>query len=107
MEYEDGQPVTSPVPRTLAPGGAARCRLHRYHYPPPLRLVVHHILPREHGGTSHRDNLAIVCDNGHYATHELLDELLEHGVLATRRGTRSERALAWDGYNRRTEADDR
>ncbi len=99
MEYQDGQPVDDHLYALLP--GAARCRLHRYHSPRPLRLVVHHILPKYLGGTDDPGNLAVVCDTGHYNTHALLDHLAEHGALPPAHGTRAERALAREGHTRR------
>ena len=73
------------------------CQAHSYHWPPPLRTVVHHITPLAMGGQDVPANRVEVCDSGHYNTHRCLDDLL-HGV-APSRGTRKERALARQGYD--------
>lgn len=100
VDIDDGQPVDENALRTLD-ARTARCRLHRYHRPRPLRLVIHHILPKAHGGTDDPDNLAIVCDTGHYNVHNAFERLLDDGGHAIPCGTRSEWALAREGFNRR------
>lgn len=73
------------------------CQVHGYHWPPPLRVVVHHIQPLAMNGPDTPANRVTVCDTGHYDIHRCLDDLL-HGQPSTR-GTRKERALARQGYD--------
>lgn len=73
------------------------CQVHAYHWPRPLRTVVHHIQPLAMGGQDVPANRVPVCDTGHYNVHRLLDVLL-HGATPTG-GTRKERALARQGYD--------
>lgn len=73
------------------------CDVHGYHYPKPLRVVVHHVQPLAMGGLDVDTNKVNVCDTGHYNIHRCLDDLL-HGV-AMQAGTRKERDLAQQGYD--------
>ena len=74
-----------------------QCVVHGYHYPTPLRTVVHHVWPKEYGGPDIESNKVKVCDTGHYNIHELLWQLM-HG-RPMKGGTRKERALAQKGYD--------
>jgi hypothetical protein len=76
-----------------------KCKVHGYHYPSPIRTVVHHIFPQEWGGKTIAENLVTVCDTGHYNIHAILADLVVHqGVQVDTKGTRTERALAFQGY---------
>lgn len=82
-------------------GRAAGCECVENHRPKPARFVWHHKLPRACGGTTTPANLIALCDNAHYAVHDLLWELATHaGELPPARGRRNEYliALARDGY---------
>ena len=73
------------------------CEVHGYHWPTPLRTVVHHIFPQEYGGPSTPENLVKVCDNGHYNIHEILNALLRDRPIP--KGTRAERQIAVRGFD--------
>lgn len=60
-------------------GRAAQCDAAPHHTPKPLRFVWHHILPQVCGGKSVVTNLVQVCDDCHYAIHDLLYDLAQHG----------------------------
>ena len=77
---EPGKPNRSSIPpavrravlirdrhRCQAPG----CRNTRF-------MEVHHILPRERGGSNHPDNLAVLCSSCHKLWH---DKKLDGGML--------------------------
>lgn len=86
-------------PRTL-PGD--QCELHRYHYPPVVETVVHHVQPRSAGGPDVATNRVKTCDNGHRSIHAYLRALARGRPLP--RVTRSERKTAVRGYLMWTEA---
>lgn len=86
-------------------GGALRgdvgCDLHRSHRPRPLTLVVHHIQPRGMGGPDAETNRAAVCDTGHRNVHAILYWMVKGADPALNPGgTRAERTMAQDGYDR-------
>lgn len=74
------------------------CTVHGYHYPKPLRTVIHHVWPREFGGPDVAANRVQTCDTGHYSIHTLLDQLRKGKPMVG--GTRRERELARLGYDR-------
>lgn len=63
-----------------------------------LRFVWHHILPQVCGGKSEAANLAELCDNCHYAVHEVLWGLA-HGAPPSREATTVQFQLAKVGYD--------
>lgn len=81
----------------LAPPGAA-CQGYGKHRPQPMRLVLHHLLPRVCGGQTTPENTRVLCDNCHAAVHALLYQARLHGVVPSDLGTRKQRALALRGY---------
>jgi len=72
------------------------CVVHGYHYPKPVRTVKHHIIPLAHGGPDTAENLVDICDTGHYAIHEYLNDSLA-GRAWTRTITRADKKLAEQG----------
>lgn len=97
--YLAGEPMAPSDYRTLLAGADPVCTLHRDHGTArPLRLVAHHVHPLAYGGRSTPGNLAVVCDNGHYSVHEILNLLLKGKPLPRYFGTRLERAMASRGY---------
>jgi len=74
------------------------CSVHKYHWPPPVRTVKHHILPKELGGPTTPDNLLLVCDNGHYSIHAFMDARLRG--FATPKVTKKEQHYAELGLAR-------
>lgn len=92
------EPMHRDAVHSLTAGSDPACVLHRRHTPRPLRLVAHHVWPLAHGGPSGSENLAIVCDTGHYSVHEVLRILLAGKPLPPRFGTRTEREMARRGY---------
>lgn len=79
------------------------CTVHTYHWPPPLRVVTHHIQPKEMGGSDTADNYVRVCDTGHFNIHRAMADLYRQslGTLVGKvRGTKAEKALAQLGLNR-------
>lgn len=71
------------------------------HRPRELRRVAHHIQPQTCGGKTVEENLAVLCDDCHYATHAIMSRLKSTGglQLAIRgMGTRRQRKLALQGY---------
>jgi hypothetical protein len=79
--------------------GGKRCILHAYHWPRPLVLVVHHVQPKGMGGPDVAGNRALVCDTGHRNVHTLMGPLVNVGIMP-RGGTRRERELAREGFDR-------
>lgn len=74
------------------------CVLHLTHRPQPLTLVTHHVVPIGMKGPDDPSNRVEVCDTGHRNVHLLLAALV-YGQDLGRRGTPTERALAWRGYD--------
>jgi len=76
----------------------ATCEVHKYHWPPPLGLVTHHIQPLGMGGPDTPENKITVCDTGHRNIHRILDAFFR-GVPAKTLGTKKEYAYAEQGYD--------
>lgn len=73
------------------------CTVHIYHWPPPLRVVTHHVQPTEMGGKDVPENKVRVCDTGHFNIHRCMADLYRQtlGTLKGKvRGTGDEKALA-------------
>lgn len=79
------------------------CTVHAYHWPPPLRVVTHHIQPIEMGGLDVDSNKVRVCDTGHYNIHRSMSDLYRQTLdilVGKVRGTGDEKALARLGFIR-------
>jgi hypothetical protein len=78
------------------------CTVHKFHRPRPLRIVTHHVQPREMGGADTDDNKVRVCDTGHFNIHRIM-AVLHKQYLGIAKGpvpgTRAEKALAARGYS--------
>lgn len=79
------------------PTAGKLCEVHKYHWPKPIRIVTHEILPQAMGGLVIPDNQIDTCDTGHYNIHRLLGMLIKDLARGTL-GTKYERKLALDGY---------
>lgn len=93
-----GMPRTGYLPVV---GWAKNCAITKFHTPPPIRYVWHHILPQACGGKTKPDNLVSVCDNCHYAIHALLHDLKMHDgkfTIASTLRNRKRAGIALDGY---------
>lgn len=102
------------------------CVLHKYHYPVPARPTEdHHIQPKFMHGPDVASNKAPVCPTGHDNVHLYIDWLVAHDAIHAKKEserkqerifnfvrwavdsrakvepsvTRSEKALALQGYN--------
>lgn len=97
--YLLGEPMPVAEVRALTGAREPVCVLHRYHAPQPLRLVAHHVWPLGHGGPAGKKaELALMCDNGHAAIHEILKVMLAGMLLPPHFGARTERRMARRGY---------
>lgn len=63
-----------------------------------LRFVWHHILPQVCGGKTETANLAELCDNCHYAVHELMWNMA-HGAPIPKAATDAQFGLAREGFD--------
>lgn len=75
------------------------CQLHGSHRPEPLVIVKHHVQPLGMGGPDEPGNWAWTCDTGHRNVHTLMGPLANDGAMPAG-GTRAERALAREGFDR-------
>jgi len=73
------------------------CQVHAYHWPKPLRTVVHHLQPLAMDGPDVASNRVTVCDTGHFNIHRCLDDLLKTEPFSG--GTRKERDFAKQGFD--------
>lgn len=80
-------------------GKATSCQLAKEHRPLPLRFVWHHILPQACGGKTEASNLASLCDSCHYSVHILMWLMANGGIPVDIKGSKTQRALALQGYN--------
>jgi hypothetical protein len=79
-------------------GKAVRCELSAtVGSHPARRFVWHHVLPQACGGLTVPANLAQLCDNDHYAVHDLM-WLLAQGGTPAKPYTRAQLALATRGW---------
>ena len=62
-----------------------------------LRFVWHHILPQVCGGKAVQSNLAELCDNCHYAVHNVM-YALSRGATPSKAATADQFTLAQTGY---------
>jgi hypothetical protein len=95
--------LSRPVALTELPvvGKAVRCQLSATTGSHPARRFVwHHILPQACGGKTEPANLASLCDNDHYAVHDLMWRLAQGAAPAgiPKPWTRAQLALALQGY---------
>lgn len=71
-------------------------------------MVQHHILPKEWGGKTEAGNLIWLCDNSHYAVHELLDQYQKANGTPAKTALSAfndlQRRVAADGWQRRAAA---
>lgn len=79
------------------------CTVHKTHVPKPLLVELHHVQPLGMGGPDTDDNKVAVCVGGHYSIHTLLADLIRAGKMR-RAGTKAERALAQQGFDKWTAA---
>jgi len=63
-----------------------------------LRFVWHHILPQVCGGKTETANLAELCDNCHYAVHQVM-YALSRGAAPAKAATDKQFQLAKVGYD--------
>jgi hypothetical protein len=71
------------------------CAVHRYHWPAPLGLHVHHVWPLGMGGPDVAWNEVAVCPTGHDNIHRIMRALEESAARPA--GGRAERLLAMAG----------
>ena len=92
--------VRSPVEAhtELAGVRATRCQFgDQEHQHTALRFVWHHILPQVCGGKTEKSNLAELCDNCHYAVHNVM-YALSRGAAPAKAATQEQFMLAQTGY---------
>jgi hypothetical protein len=69
--------MAKPRPYGITTPMKKSCEVHKHIRNVPT--VKHHVWPKEFGGPTIKDNLADLCENGHYSVHNYLDKISKYG----------------------------